>query len=66
MGFHAITYNMLPLGGLFAGLVASMTNPPAAIAIGTTIFLGFLLWVIWTQVGIRQIDGAALTEKTIA
>lgn len=63
MGVHAITYNMMPLGGLFAGFIASLTSPPVAIAAGTTIFLAFLLWVIATQGTIRRIDGAALAEK---
>jgi len=64
MGFHAITYNMLPLGGLFAGVIASETNPALAITVSTTIFVGFVGWVLITQTDIRQIDGQTLTEKT--
>ena len=63
MGFHAITYNLMPLGALFAGAIASVTNPAAAISISTSIFVAILIWVMMTQPEIRGIDGAALTER---
>lgn len=65
MGVHAISYNMFPLGGLFAGSIATATNAPLAITISTTIFLVFLFWVMATQAGIRSIDGTTLSEKTV-
>jgi MFS family permease len=63
MGFHAITYNLFPLGGLFAGAIANKSNPALAIAISTSIFVVFLVWVMVTQSAILRIDGERLTEK---
>lgn len=64
MGFHATTYHLLSLGGLFAGAIAQFTNPALAITISTSIFLVLLVWIILTQQSIRQIDGQKLTEQT--
>jgi MFS family permease len=62
MGFHAITYNLSPLGGLFSGAIAAKSNAPTAIAAATIIFLILLGWATLTQVNIRRIDGRLLTE----
>ena len=63
MGFHAITYNLLPLGGLFAGAIANVSNPALAISITTSVFVGLLLRALLTRAGVRSIDGRALVEK---
>ncbi len=63
MGVHAITYNMMPLGGLLAGYLASLTNPSVAVTIGTSVFLALVLWVFLSEKDIRRIDGATLAEK---
>lgn len=61
MGFHAITYNLLPLGALFAGAIASVSNPAIAVAVTTTIFIGMVVLVLLARPDIRRIDGRLLT-----
>ena len=61
MGFHAITYNMLPLGALFTGAIANRTNPSMALAIATTIVVFYLLWILATRDDITGIDGKAFS-----
>ena len=34
MGFFGMTWNILPLGGMQVGALASLTNPPFAVAVG--------------------------------
>ena len=65
MGFHAITYNLMPLGALFTGAISVYNNPSAAISISTTIVLVYLIWILLTQREIVGIDGRILTEKHI-
>ena len=57
MGFHGITYSMIPLGGLLAGFIASYSSPPIAIAIGTSLYLLFIIFIIVSQGKIRRISG---------
>ncbi|MBT4159836.1 MAG: MFS transporter [Gammaproteobacteria bacterium] len=61
MGFHAITYNVLPLGALFTGAIANWSNPSAALSISTTIVLVYLLWIVSTQRDLLNLDGKKLT-----
>lgn len=63
MGFHAITYNLLPLGALFAGAIANQSNAPLAISVSTTIYVAFLLWVLFARRDIRSIDGRTMTGE---
>lgn len=55
MGFHGVTYSMIPLGGLLAGFVASISSPPTAIAISTSLFLVFILYITLSQAKIRSL-----------
>lgn len=63
MGFHAITYNLLPLGGLLAGAIAEKSNASLAITVCTTIYVIYLGWVLLVRRDIRGIDGSVLTER---
>lgn len=56
MGFHGITYSLMPLGGLFAGSVAALTSPPVAIAIGITVYLCILAAIAISQTEVRNLD----------
>ena len=62
MGLHAITYNMLPLGALLTGAMASFSNPSFALAISTSIVLIYLLWILLKRHDIRGIDGTTLSQ----
>ena len=57
MGLHGITYSLMPLGGLFAGLIAAVSSPPIAIAIGAGVYVLIVLLVAATQQEIRRISG---------
>ncbi len=60
MGIHGITYSMIPLGGLLAGAIASVSSAPLAISVGGTVYLGIVLWIAIFRRKIRQIDGRSL------
>ncbi|MCS5572578.1 MAG: MFS transporter, partial [Pseudomonadales bacterium] len=62
MGLHAITYNMLPLGALFTGAIASFSNPSFALVVSTCIVLSYLLWIALKRPDIRGIDGTTLGQ----
>lgn len=53
MGFHGITYSLMPLGGLFAGWVSSLTSAPVAIIVAVTLYLIIIGFVAATQNEIR-------------
>lgn len=59
MGLHGITYSLMPLGGLFAGLLASITSVPIAIAIGVTIYLFILALIAMGQRELVNLSGNA-------
>jgi MFS family permease len=63
MGFHAITYNLAPLGALMGGAIAEATNPSIAVSLMVSILLGLILWILAGQESIRKIDGQLLTSK---
>jgi MFS family permease len=60
MGFHGITYSLMPLGGLLAGLMATYTSTSIAISISATIYLSIVLFIIASQTHIRKIDGSRI------
>ena len=55
MGFHGITYSLMPLGALFAGTVASFTSPPVAIAIGLGVYMMIIAAIAISQGEVRNI-----------
>lgn len=61
MGLHGITYSLMPLGGLLAGYISTLSSAPVAISIAATIYLGIVTLIAMTQVHIRKIDGAAIS-----
>jgi MFS family permease len=63
MGFHAISYNLLPLGGLLGGAIADWSNAPFSVALCTTIYVAYLAWVLVVRSDIRNIDGRELTDE---
>ena len=65
MGFHGISYNLFPLGALLVGAIAETNNPSAAISLSTTIFVAYLIWVFFTQIEVRKINGSRLTKNPV-
>jgi len=58
MGFHGITYSLMPLGGLFAGWISSLTSAPIAIIVAITLYLIIIGFVAITQNNIRTMAAA--------
>ncbi|MDP7220626.1 MAG: MFS transporter [Arenicellales bacterium] len=63
MGIHTVSFYLMPLGGLFGGVLASAYSPGAAVLTGTGVILAVTLAVVLTQREIRQIDGRRLTAE---
>ena len=61
MGIHGITYSMIPLGGLLAGAIATVSSAPVAISVGGTVYLAIVLWIAVCRPKIRRIDGRGLS-----
>lgn len=62
MGFHGITYSLMPLGGLLAGAIAAVSSPPVAIAVGAAVYLLVILLIAASQGQVRQISAQANSE----
>jgi MFS family permease len=63
MGIHGITYSLMPLGGLLAGAIASMTSTPVAVAIGVVGYLIIILVMAASQADIRRIEGTTASAE---
>ena len=61
MGIHGITYSLMPLGGLFAGWIATLTSPPIAIFVAIAMYLIIILWIAMRQTEVRNLSGIAQT-----
>ena len=57
MGIHTITYNLMPLGGLLLGAIATLSTAPIAVFAGASVALLFVLYLFLGQPDIRHIDG---------
>ncbi len=55
MGIHGITYSLMPLGGLFAGWVATLSSPPVAILTGITLYVVIIGLIAMSQAQIRNL-----------
>ncbi|MFN3237129.1 MAG: MFS transporter [Pseudomonadales bacterium] len=55
MGIHGITYSLMPLGGLFAGWIASLSSPPVAILVAISLYSLVIVWIALTQAHIRHL-----------
>lgn len=56
-GIHSISFSMIPLGGLFLGMLTSQFDAPTAILIGASVCLLFSIYVYMRKPIIRNIDG---------
>jgi len=64
MGFYGITYNIMPLGGLFAGSIAGVMGTSFAVSLGGILVLAFALGPAMFNERIRNLGG--LIESRIA
>ena len=60
MGIHAITYSLIPLGGLFVGALAAAASPVLAVVASASAWVALVLAVVAMLEVVRAIDGRAL------
>jgi MFS family permease len=63
MGLHGITYSLIPLGGLLAGFLAEVWSAPVAIGTNATLLLLAVICAAGAGPTLRQLDGAAMSER---
>ena len=56
-GIHSMSYSMVPLGGLFLGMLSDSYSAPAAILFGANISLLFCVYVTLRKSVVRNFDG---------
>jgi MFS family permease len=61
MGIQAMSYSMIPLGGLTTGALAALYSAPIAIAINIAVLLAIVLWVTLRFPVIRDLNGEHVT-----
>lgn len=60
MGIHTMGYSLIPLGGLFLGVLAESAGAPQAVIIGSGIFLLGIAGIGFATGSIRSLDGTIL------
>ena len=60
MGIHSITFSLIALGGLVAGVLATAFTAPAAVMIGAAVVLALVLWAMIRQREVLDFDGRPL------
>ena len=64
MGIHIISFYLMPLGGLFMGVIASVYDDSLAVIAGAFVVLGITVIAMISQRDIRRIDGRNLSESS--
>ena len=59
MGIHGIAFNLMPLGALFIGVMASVVGAAGALSVCALIVLGASTAVLGSQREVRTLDGRA-------
>ena len=65
MGFHAITYNLMPLGALLLGALTDVVGAAAALSASLSAFILVLLLISVAQPFLRRIDGRYLGASVL-
>ena len=66
MGFYGMTWNIMPLGGMFAGALAAATGTPWAVAIGGFIVAGFALGPALMSSQVRHLGQTLRSAEQVA
>ena len=61
MGIHTISFNLIPLGGLFLGVTAEFAGAAGAVFIGSGIFLFSIAGVAIVSRSVRDLDGTIIS-----
>jgi MFS family permease len=59
MGLFAMTWSMMPLGGMFVGGIAALVGTPWAVSIGGFAVAGFAITVALLNPGLRRFSMVA-------
>jgi MFS family permease len=63
MGIHIISFYLMPLGGLFMGVIASTYDDSLAVIVGAFVVLVITVVAMISQRDIRRIDGRELSDS---
>jgi MFS family permease len=63
MSYHALSYSLMPLGGLVAGAIAAASSTPIGIGVSSLIYAIIILAFGVTQSVLRDFDGASVKES---
>ena len=55
MGIHSITFSMISLGGLAAGVLAAQFSAPVEVVIGGLVVLSSVTWVVLKLVKLQKL-----------
>lgn len=65
MGINTIGFNLVPLGGLFLGLVASRSSLLVAVGIGMAVYSGVAVLSLMSSTSLRQLGGTSIREVRV-
>lgn len=65
MGITTIGFNLVPLGGLFLGLVASQSSLLVAVGLGVVVYIVFAVIVFTTSPSVRQLGNTTIREVQV-
>ena len=60
MGIFGMTYNLMPMGGMLGGVIASVVGAPFAVAFGGSAVSGFSVLMAIKNRNIRQLGNDLL------
>jgi MFS family permease len=63
MSYHALSYSLMPLGGLVAGAIAAASSTPIGIGVSSLIYAIIILAFGVTQSVLRDFDGTSVKES---
>ena len=64
MGIHSISFGMMTMGGLSAGVLASLFSAPVAVIIGAIVVLSSVIWVVFKVSEIVKLDLNLQSKQT--
>tara|TARA_B100000579_G_C22621087_1_gene751958 strand:+ start:127 stop:828 length:702 start_codon:yes stop_codon:yes gene_type:complete len=65
MGIHSITFSMISLGGLAAGVLAAQLSAPIAVIMGALVVMSSVIWIIFKDSEIAILDLNIESKYTI-
>ena len=63
MGIHTMGFSLMPLGGLLLGALAEQFSGPIAVALGASVYLALIVWLLARRSEVARLDGRALSAE---